>query len=73
MSVYTHVYIELCDHCFVLPCECVPINIVMKEGTGKLKHSKNLMGDNGICTMKCIDKVYHNDQSLMLMHFMCII
>ena len=64
---------ELCDHCFALPCECVPINIVMKEGNGKLKHIKNIIKENEICTMKCIDKVCHNDESLMLMHFTHII
>ena len=49
------------------------INIVTKEGKDKLKHLKNLMKENEICTMKYIDKIYHNDESLMLMHFMCII
>ena len=72
VSIYPCIDIELCGHCFALPCECVPINIVMKEGNGKSKHFKNLMKENEICTMKCIDKVWHNDQSWMLMHFMCI-
>ena len=53
--------------------ECAPINIFMKEGKGKLKHFKNLIKENEICTMKCIDKICHNDQSFMLMHFICII
>ena len=73
VNIYPCIDIELCDHCFALPCECVPNNIVMKEGNGKLKHFKNIMQDNEICTMKCIDKVFHIDQSLMLMHFICII
>ena len=64
---------QLCHQCFSLPCDCVPINIVMKEGKGKLKHLKNLMKENEICTMKYIDKIYHSYESLMLMHFMCII
>ena len=72
VSIYPCIDIELCNHCFALPSECVPINIVMKEGKGELKHFKNLMKGNEMCTMKCIDKVYHNNQSLMLMHFMCI-
>ena len=71
--MYSCIDIEICDHCLALPCECVPINIVMKEGKGKLKHFKNQMKENEICTVKYIDKVCHSDQSLMLMHFMCII
>ena len=62
ISIYTCIDTELCDHCFALPCECVPMSIVMKEGKDKLKHFKNLMKDNEICTMKCIDKVCHNDE-----------
>ena len=73
MSIYPCVDTVLCHHCFALPCDCVPINIVMKEGKGKLKHLKNLMKENEICTMKYIDKICHNDELLMLMHFMCII
>ena len=73
MSIYPCIDTELCDYCFTLPCKCVPISIVMKDGKGKLKHLKNLMKENDICTMKYIDKICHNDQSLMLMHFMCII
>ena len=73
VSIYQCVDIELCDHCFTLQCECVPINIFMKEGKGKLKHLKNLMKENEICTIKCINKICHNDQSFILMHFMCII
>ena len=46
------------------------MDIVMKEEKGKLKHLKNLMKENEICTMKYIDKICNNDQSLMLMHFM---
>ena len=45
----------------------------MKEGKGRLKQLKNLMKENEICTMKCIDKICHNDQSFMFMHFICII
>ena len=25
VSIYPCIDIELCDHCFALPCECVPI------------------------------------------------
>ena len=73
VSIYQCIDIELCDHCFALQCECVPINICMKEGKGKLKQFKNLMTENEICTMKCIDKICHNDQSFMFKHFICII
>ena len=66
MSIYPCIDTELCHHCFALPCECVPINIVMKEGKGKLKHLKNLMKENEICTMKYVDKICHNDQSLIV-------
>ena len=31
-----------------IPCDCVPMNIVMKEGKGKLKHLKNLLKENEI-------------------------
>ena len=70
---YPYIDIELCDHCFALPCECVPINIIMKEGKGKLKCFKNLIKVNEICTMKCMGKICHNDQSFILMNFICII
>ena len=73
VSIYPCIDTELCYHCFSLPCDCVPIKIVMKEGKGKLKHLKNLMKENEICTKKYIDKICHNDESLMLMHFICII
>ena len=73
VSIYPCIDTELCHHCFSLPCDCVPMNIVMKEGKGKLKHFKNLMKENEICTMKYNDKICHNDQSLMLIHFRCII
>ena len=73
VSIYPCIDIELCNHCFALPCECVPINIFIKEGKGELKHFKNLMKEYEICTTKCIDKRYHNDQSLMLIYFICII
>ena len=33
------------------------MNIVMKEGKGKLKPLKNLMKKNEICIMKYIDKI----------------
>ena len=58
--------IEQCHHCFALLCECVPIDIVMKEGKGELKHFKNLMKEHEMCTIKCVDKICHNDQSCML-------
>ena len=48
--------IELHDHCFALPCECVPIGILMKEGKGELKHFNNLMKENEIFTIKCVEK-----------------
>ena len=59
VSIYPCIDTELCDHCFALPCECIPIIIVKKEGEGKLKHLKNLMKENEICTIKYIDKICH--------------
>ena len=73
VSIYLCIDVELCDHCFALPCECVPINIFMKKEKGKLNHFKNLIKENEICTMKCVDKIYSIDQSFMLMPFICII
>ena len=52
--------IELCHHCFALPCEFVGIDILIKEGKGELEHLKNLMKENEICTTKCVDKICHN-------------
>ena len=60
-SIYPCIDIELYYCCFALPCECEPINIVMKEGKGELKHFKNLMMEHKICTIKCVDKISHND------------
>ena len=65
MSIYPCTDTELCHQCFSLPCNCVPINIVMKEGKSKLKHLKNLLKENEICTIKYIDAIYHNDESLI--------
>ena len=48
-------------------------HVNVKQGKGKLKHFKNLRKENEICTMKYIDEICHNDQPLMLMHYMCII
>ena len=61
VSIYPCIDIELCHCCFVLPCECVPIDIVMKEGTGELKNLKNFMKEHEICTIKCVDKICYND------------
>ena len=66
VSIHPCIDIELCHHCFALPCECVPIDILMKEGKGELKHLKNLMKEHEMCTIKCVDKICHNDQSCML-------
>ena len=41
VSMYLCIDIEVCHLCFALPCECVPIDIMMKEGKGELKHFKN--------------------------------
>ena len=49
-----------------LPCECVPIDTVMKEGKGELKHFKNLMKEHEMCTIKCANEICHNDHSCML-------
>ena len=73
MNRYPCIDTELCHQCFSLLCNCVHINIVMKEGKGNLKHLKNHLQENEICTMKYMNKIYHNYESLMLMHFMCII
>ena len=73
VSIYPCIDIELCDHCFALPCECVPINIFTKEGKCELKHFKNLIKENWIFTMKFVDKMCHNDPLFMLIYFICII
>ena len=36
ISIYPCIDTELCNHCFALPCECVPMSTVMKAGKGKL-------------------------------------
>ena len=46
VNIYLCIDIELCDCCFALPCECVPINILIKEGKDELKHFKNLIKKN---------------------------
>ena len=38
VSIYPSIDIELCHQCFALPCECVQMDIMMKEGKGELKH-----------------------------------
>ena len=52
--------IELCHQCYALPCECIQMDMMMKAQKGELKHKKYLMKEHEICTIKCVDKIYHN-------------